>query len=271
MTEYSESIQQGHYAKKQILCQDRLISWSHASRFQLALRIAQELNPRRVLDYGCGDGTFLAMAMKEMPNCTVAIGAEITDGLVQDCSRRLNGDSRLQFALTDSLDAPEYRQSFDAIFCMEVLEHVPDVTPLLDRFARLLAPDGALVISVPVETGLPVLVKQTFRRIAGWRGIGDYPGIAPYSYGDLLKSVFAGPRQHIVRPLHRDGENNAFHCHKGFNWMALRETLRERFVIQQLRASPLPMLSPHLASQCWFVLRKRPSECDSKQPAPSRD
>lgn len=259
MTEYSQSIREGHYARKQILCKDWLISWSHASRFQLALRVAKELNPRCILDYGCGDGTFLAMAMKEMPSCISGIGAEITNQMVQDCSRRLNDDSRLQFALTEALEQSEYRQSFDAIFCMEVLEHVPGVTPLLDRFARLLSPSGALIISVPVETGVPVLVKQTFRRIAGWRGIGDYPGMAPYSYSDLLKSVFAGRRQHIVRPLHHDGQNNPFHCHKGFNWMALREVLRERFLIQQVRTSPLPMLSPHLASQCWFVLRNRPS------------
>jgi SAM-dependent methyltransferase len=259
MTQYSEAIQEGHYAKKQILCPDWLISWSHASRFQLALRIARELNPRSILDYGCGDGTFLAMAMNEMPECTLAIGTEIKDDLVQDCVSRLSHDYRLQFVRTEGLDESESRQTFDAIFCMEVLEHVPDVTPLLDRFDKLLAPGGALIISVPVETGLPVLVKQTFRRIAGWRGIGDYPGMAPYSYSDLLKSVFAGPRQHIVRPLHRDDEDNAFHCHKGFNWMALRKILGERFVIEELRASPLSMLSPHLASQCWFVLRKPPT------------
>ena len=65
------------------------------------------------------------------------------------------------------------------VFCMEVLEHVVDGSPVLSGWRRLLAPGGALIISVPVETGVPIMVKQIVRRLAGWRKIGHYPGTTP--------------------------------------------------------------------------------------------
>ncbi len=108
---------------------------------------------------------------------------------------------------------------------MEVLEHVIDPLPLLADFERLLAPGGTLVISVPIETGLPILVKQVVRRVAGWRRIGDYPGTSSYTPRELAKSVFAASRQHIIRPVFPRSDGRLFHDHKGFNWRALRATV----------------------------------------------
>jgi hypothetical protein len=56
-----KEILEGHYARKQIGCSSRLISWSHQRRFQAGLELTAPLQGKLVLDYGCGDGTFLAM------------------------------------------------------------------------------------------------------------------------------------------------------------------------------------------------------------------
>jgi hypothetical protein len=48
-----------------------------------------------------------------------------------------------------------------------------------------------------------------------------------------------------------------FHDHKGFNWMALRDRLDRRFVLEETLASPVSWVGPHLATQAWFVMRKR--------------
>ncbi|MFL6256238.1 MAG: hypothetical protein ACJ74T_14610, partial [Pyrinomonadaceae bacterium] len=116
---------------------------------------------------------------------------------------------------------------------------------------------GRLVVSVPVETGLPLLFKQAARRVAGWRGIGDYPGTSPYTLGELWAGLFAGSRQHILRPVHTAADGTRFHDHKGFNWMRLRETLAESFGVERVLGSPIAWLPPHLGSQAWFVLRGR--------------
>src|SRR4029079_17002072 len=51
----------GHYARKQIHCPSRVVAWSHGSRFDLARRLVAAAEGGRLLDYGCGDGTFVAM------------------------------------------------------------------------------------------------------------------------------------------------------------------------------------------------------------------
>ena len=111
------------------------------------------------------------------------------------------------------------------IFCMEVLEHVGDPLPLLAEFERLLKPRGALVISVPIETGLPLLVKQFVRRVAGWRGIGDYPGTSSYTPRELVdERVRRVERNTSFVRCFIAADGTVFHDHKGFNWRVLRAT-----------------------------------------------
>lgn len=257
MRTVSDSLREGHYARKQIFSRSRLISWSHRSRFDIGLKLARQFAGKRILDYGCGDGTFLGMLMESTGHPLKAIGAETRLATVKDCRARFGGAKGLGFVEIAELEAPDHTNAYDALFCMEVLEHVVDVEPLLDLFERLLAADGTLLISVPIETGLPLIVKQNVRRVAGWRGIGDYPGTGSYTLRELAASVFAGRRQHITRPVLDDGGGMAFHDHKGFNWMALRESLSRRFVIEHTLSSPVTWLTPHLASQVWFVARSK--------------
>ncbi len=255
MTPLDESIHEGHYAKKQILCKDWLISWSHRRRFLLGLELAREISGRRILDYGCGDGTFLWMLMASSFAPSEAVGAEVHESLVTDCAARLQRPG-LSFVLIEVLDTPSQFGSYDGVICMEVLEHVVGPDALLDRLSRLLKPQGRLIISVPVEIGLPLLIKQTVRRIAGWRGLGDYPGQTPYTLRELFTGVFAGSRQHMIRPVFQHEDGSRFHDHKGFNWRALREVLAQRFRVERIIGSPCKWLPPELASQVWFLLRK---------------
>lgn len=254
------AVRRGHYARKQILSKDRLIAWSHRARFEAGLRLAREhAAGRRVLDYGCGDGSFLAMLTGGGGDATPreAVGAELSADLVEDCRRRLGVRGRLGFVTAAELDGPEHRGAYDLVVCMEVLEHVVDPEAVVGRLARALAPGGRLLVSVPVETGLPLLVKQAARRVAGWRGIGDYPGTSPYTLGELWAGVVAGARQHVARPVHTSPDGTRFHDHKGFNWMRLRATLARSFEVERTLGSPVAWLPPHLGSQAWFVLRGR--------------
>jgi SAM-dependent methyltransferase len=255
------ALRNGHYAAKQIFCKDRLIAWSHRRRFAAGLALARAFRGRRLLDYGCGDGTFLAMLLATADRPAEAVGAELDDYQVTDCRTRLGDRAGLSFLSIDSLDAPAHHGRYDAVVCMEVLEHAVEVDVVIDRLWRLLAADGTLLVSVPVETGLPLLMKQAARCIAGWRGIGDYPGTSPYSWREYCAGLFAGSEPHLLRVVY--GGATPYHDHKGFNWMALRDRLARRFIIDRVVASPLRWLGPHLATQVWFVARKSRSEMDS--------
>jgi len=49
----------------------------------------------------------------------------------------------------DITDIPEEDASFDAVMCVEVLEHLPDPLAALREFSRLLRPGGSLILTAP--------------------------------------------------------------------------------------------------------------------------
>ncbi len=258
MSHVHEAIRSGHYAQSQLYSPATLISWSHRGRFATSLKLAREVGGARTLDYGCGDGTFLGLLSGESYAPRVAIGAELHSHMIDECRRRFASYDGLQFALISDLDQDDERGTYDTIYCMEVFEHVVDPVKLLDQFNQWLAPGGTLVISVPIETGPPVVVKQLVRRMAGWRGIGHYPGTTGYTIGELVKSICAGSRQHIPRPAFSYGDGTSFHDHKGFNWRVLRTLVSDRFELIRETTSPIPWLGSLFGTQHWFVARKRP-------------
>lgn len=248
------NLAEGEYAKKQLFTKSWLINWSHGSRFKLAVDLAKMFAGKRVLDYGCGDGTFLAMIMAGRFRPASAVGAEVFEQQVVDC-RTHHASPDLSFVRIADLDKPEYAHRFDGLVCMEVLEHVVDLNGILESWRRLLAPGAKLLISVPVETGPVLAGKQIMRRVAGWRGIGDYPGLSPYTWSEFSRALVAGRRQHMTRPVHKTPDGGDYHCHKGFNWRALREALAAKFTLERQLSSPLRFLPAGWGSQAWFVLR----------------
>jgi hypothetical protein len=175
-----------------------------------------------------------------------------------DCRARLSHLPGVGFESTASLDEAVHQGAYDGVVCMEVLEHVVALDNVIDRLWRLLAHDGTLLVSVPVETGVPLLLKQLARRMASLRGVDAYRGSSSYTFKEYLASVFAGSTQHMERPIYNVDGDMPFHDHKGFNWRVLRQRLARRFVIDDTVASPLPRLGPNLATQVWFVAHKKP-------------
>ena len=251
------AVRDGHYAAKQIYCRDRVVAFSHRRRFRTALELLRPFRGRRMLDYGCGDGTLIALLHEEGVAPAVVVGADLDDDQVLDCRARLGQLPGVRFERIADLDGPEHDAAYDVVVCTEVLEHVVDVDAILNSLSAHVRADGTLVVSVPVETGLPLVVKQAVRRVAGWRGIGDYQWTSAYSWGELVAGVFAGREPHMTRPIYHVAAGVPFHDHKGFNWKALADRVATRFTIDAVIASPFARLGPSLATQVWFVARKK--------------
>lgn len=256
-----ERLSSGTYARKQFFCKSKVIAWSHTSRFRMARKLVATHAGRRLLDYGCGDASFLALVHDLFPN---AVGADLDARQNADCAARFADWEGLSFVHTPELADAKYDGAFDVITCMEVLEHCPTaaVDAVLADLARLVAPGGVAFISVPIEIGPSLLGKELLRTLASWRNIGDYKGKERYRPGELLRMTFAGERTEIPRPAYSfeyaPGLNAESHGHKGFNWKVLRRRIGRDLEVVRTRFSPLGWTGGLFSSQAWFECRPRP-------------
>jgi 2-polyprenyl-3-methyl-5-hydroxy-6-metoxy-1,4-benzoquinol methylase len=249
-------IAEGAYARKQIYCPSRLVRWSHTSRFSRARALTAPHAGGRLLDYGCGDGTFLALVHDLFPG---AVGADVNAAQTVDAARRLRG-LRLTFVAAAALDE-SHTSVYDVVTCMEVLEHCLDDERqrVVAELRRLVRPGGVVVISAPIEVGPSLPGKQLGRALAAWRSLGDYRHRETYGPLEMTRMVFATRATAIQRPTYSmtaaDGSVYRYAGHKGFNWRVLRDELRRSFTIERTTFSPMPWLRSLLNSQVWFVCR----------------
>lgn len=254
----NDSIRAGDYARKQIYCPSRVVAWSHGSRFRLAARLAAAAGAgRRLLDYGCGDGTFIALTHGTFAE---AVGCDVDAGQLAECGRRFADLDRVRFLHTSELASDAHTHAYDVVTCMEVLEHCIEAERgrVLDLLHRLVTADGRVIISVPIEVGPALLGKQLFRALAAWRGHGDYQHRETYSPRELAAAALARPRLARAEYEVETPSGPIRYCgHKGFDWRILRREIAPRFTIEQRRFTPLAPLGPVLNSQVWFVCRPR--------------
>ena len=247
-----DTCDQGHFAEKQLFSKIGILRWSHGSRFRVAVAKSEVFQGQRVLDYGCGDATYFQMLLQSAHPPAEMIGMELDKDVLNANRRRFAAHPQVSFLNLPSLDAPEHAGAYDAVVCMEVFEHLVDTESALDHMCRLIRPGGRLLLSVPVEIGLPVMVKLSVRRLAAMRGMHGYDSTVPYTWGEIAKSVFAGSEQHIQRIIHREGGSPPVHCHKEFNWRLLRDRIAKRMQITNVSGSPLEWLPAAMGSQVWF-------------------
>jgi SAM-dependent methyltransferase len=189
-----------------------------------------------------------------------AMGADVDVAQLAECRRRLGSLEGVEFVQTASLASDQHTGAYDLVTCMEVLEHCIDRERerVVGELARLCAPGGRVIISVPIEIGPALAGKQLFRAIAAWRGQGDYHHRETYTARELLAAVFG--RRNLVRPEYCVDTpfGQVRYCgHKGFDWRVLERDLQVKLEIERRMFTPMPALKGLLNSQVWFVCRPR--------------
>jgi 2-polyprenyl-3-methyl-5-hydroxy-6-metoxy-1,4-benzoquinol methylase len=114
---------------------------------------------KRVLDFGCGEGSFL----REIKGLSQELcGVELEKSYVKDLR-----DTGIN--CVNQLDEIE-SGSLDTIFCFHTLEHLKEPLKFLMEFKRLLKPKGNLIIEVPHSNDflLRYLECEPFKRFTLW-------------------------------------------------------------------------------------------------------
>jgi len=186
----------------------RTLHQINPARLQFIERFV-DLQGLRVLDVGCGGG-ILSEALAER-GATV-VGIDLAESALQAAEAHLAGQA-VEYRLESSRDAAARGESFDAVTCMEMLEHVADPAAVLRDIHALLKPGGWAFFST---------VNRTMKARLG----------AVYAAEYLLRLVPQGTHQYdwFIRPAElarmatRAGLTPVAFC--GMDYLPLRQSAR---------------------------------------------
>jgi SAM-dependent methyltransferase len=124
-------------------------------------RLYQDLLPlaEPVLDVGCGDGHFASVALPT----ALAAGIDPDIGALQEARER---GAYQVLALSQGGALPFADGTFATVISNSVLEHIPELDPVLAEISRVLVPPGRFIFCVPGELFPELLFfTELFRRL----------------------------------------------------------------------------------------------------------
>lgn len=136
---------------------------------------------KRVLDVGCGGGLLSeALAAAGAQVTAIDLAPELLKvARLHKLESGVEVDYRQVAVETLADEAPE---SFDAITCMEMLEHVPDPGAVIEACARLLKPGGQLFLSTLNRTPAAFALA-----VVGAEYIAKLLAKGTHRYADFIK------------------------------------------------------------------------------------
>jgi 2-polyprenyl-3-methyl-5-hydroxy-6-metoxy-1,4-benzoquinol methylase len=140
------------------------------------LLVGENLEGLKLLDAGCGTGWFSKRACERGADVTsLDIGENLLEQVAKKCnSTRVVGDvCNLQFP----------SNNFDIVISSDVIEHTVNPRKALSELARVVKPNGILVITVPnkvwhfaitIANKLKLRPYQGFENWVGWGQLRDW-------------------------------------------------------------------------------------------------
>lgn len=107
----------------------------------------------KILDIGCNDGTFSKVIL-DKSNASELIGIDVIAKTINWAKNKWKFTGRMKFIVADAHHLPFKSQFFDAVFALEVLEHVFDPVKVLNEVKRVLKKDGYAIFLVPSDSFL---------------------------------------------------------------------------------------------------------------------
>ena len=158
----------------------------HSCRFSNIAKLIED-SDGKILDIGCADGTFTKLIL-DRSKATLVIGVDILSSSVSYARKRFFKNKRLKFQVADAEKLPFKNNEFDAVFCLEVLEHVLSPGKVLQEVRRVLKKEGYAVFLVPTENFLfKFIVWPVWENTRGWVWKGTH--VQHYDHAKLKKLI----------------------------------------------------------------------------------
>ena len=231
----------GHYERKQLLCRDRLIAWATGAASRRACGCAALLGGKRVLDTAAATGLSSAADGRRVFEAVCPGGSGRAEIDAASLSSRTAADATaregMNFMLAEELTRPRTRRLRPHRLHGGARTRRLGPEAMVGRPRGSSRRTGALVVSVPVETGLPLVVKQRGGASLAVAASATIRAQTLHLRRDAegrLRRASSAHRAHGAQ----DGRRRGVSRPQGFNWMRLRDLLSERFTVELTLGSP---------------------------------
>ncbi len=99
-----------------------------------------------LIDVGCGTGEFLIQLRDRFKTL---VGMDISPRAIEFASNKVGKDEKILLYQGELGSFRFSEEAFDVCLCLDVLEHVPQLFPLIQEIYRILRPGGDLIVTVP--------------------------------------------------------------------------------------------------------------------------
>ncbi|MBI4845689.1 MAG: class I SAM-dependent methyltransferase [Candidatus Omnitrophica bacterium] len=140
---------------------NRYLNWKRV--YSITKSIEAELNRRKwqssikILDVGCGNGQliYLLMARFLEKYALFFTGIDISELDIEFANNRKEyfGHKDCEFRVMDAENMDFNNEEFDIIICSEMIEHIADVSPVLNALYRILKENGSIILTTPNKDG----------------------------------------------------------------------------------------------------------------------
>lgn len=122
-----------------------LVEAEHLARYRWA---AGAVAGRDVLDAGCGEG-YGSRLLADLGGARRCVGIDVDERTIAAARDAYGDQAGLAFEAGDLTRLPCEDASFDVVTCFETIEHVAAQREAVAELARVVRPDGVLLISSP--------------------------------------------------------------------------------------------------------------------------
>jgi len=157
--ELHEDVPPGWYF--QSLQEDYLQRIWHRKRFREVALLAEPVGGK-VLDVGCADGVFTNIIFKKTKPERI-VGVDVVKSTIAWAKKHWRKNKKMEYRLGDVHDLPFKANTFDAVFALEVLEHIYNPQKAFGEIQRVLKKGGYAVFLVPSESILFKIVWFLWR------------------------------------------------------------------------------------------------------------
>lgn len=121
----------------------------HARRFSKIREIVKPVDGA-ILDVGCHGGTFTQKLLAKVGSKKI-YGVDISQSAILLAKKRIPFG---EFKIADAASLPYEDSFFEAVFCLEMLEHVDNPIKVLSEIHRVLKRGGYAIILVPSDNSM---------------------------------------------------------------------------------------------------------------------